>query len=241
MLTLFGLAGTAAGYFETDLPSLKVPTNLKPGVLAAGIEHRLLPGLTGADVVLGVRYCIWSHLEAGLAFSRNMDLPAIGFDLGAGYAYHLPGVLRVQADGSVFSYKRDDSTAGSLGYLGLLSLQSEPLGNFLTPVFNVGYDGERGRLGIGAGLNAGFKFELGPLQRLNLSAEYAPVIGGTGPRTGRVASFVAGLTLETYGHHFALTLGNGLEPGSRRFLAGAPNNDLKLGFNIHRFLDLKTL
>lgn len=95
--------------------------------------------------------------------------------------------------------------------------------------------------GWATGLDVGVPFSVGPFRLVHLNGEYYPVIARDTLRNGRENSFAGGVTFETYGHHFQFVVGNSLETGTRRLMLGAPRNNLYLGFNIHRFVDLTAL
>jgi hypothetical protein len=233
---------TLAFGFETDLLNLKVPSSIKPGTIMLDIEHRLLGGLTGANVDFGLRGMVWSGIELNAAYAHYTydprDRTQNEYRLGASYVYRVPHVLRVQGDAQFFSYQVENAAARRQSVFGLLSLAGEPILKHVTPVVNIGYDGYERRLELGAGLDLGFPFNVGPFRLVHLTGEYCPVIARDTLRNGRQNSFAGGVTFETYGHHFQFLVGNSLETGVRRLMLGAPKNNLYLGFNIHRFLDL---
>ena len=135
---------------------------------------------------------------------------------------HAPRLLGVQGDFQFFSYQVPTLAARRQNIFGLLSVAGEPILGIITPVLNVGYDGYEQRLGLGAGLNAGFRLEIGPFKLVNIAAEYSPVLARDTLRNGRQNSFAGGVTFETYGHHFQFVVGNSLETGARRMMLGAP-------------------
>jgi len=238
------LAFSMGSGFETDLPNLKVPSSIKPGTIMLDIEHRLIGGLTGANVDLGLRGMVWSGIELNASYAHYTydprDRTRNEYRLGASYVYRVPRVLRVQGDAQFFSYQVPSAAARRQSVFGLLSVAGEPILKHVTPVVNVGYDGYERRVGLGTGLDLGFPFNIGPFRFVHLAGEYCPVIARDTLRNGRQNSFAGGVTFETYGHHFQFLVGNSLETSARRLMLGAPRNNLYLGFNIHRFLDLKS-
>lgn len=245
IVSLLALTFAFAAGFETDLLNLKVPSSIKPGTIMLGIEHRLIGGLTGANVDFGARGMVWSGVELNASYAHYTyeprDQTRNEYRLGASYVYRVPRVLRVQGDAQFFSYQVPEAAARRQSVFGLLSLAGEPILKHVTPVVNLGYDGYERRLGLGAGLDLGVPFNVGPFRLMHLSGEYYPVIARDTLRDGRQNSFAGGVTFETYGHHFQFVVGNSLETGPRRLMLGAPKNNLYLGFNIHRFLDLTAL
>jgi hypothetical protein len=237
------LSASAAG-FETDLLNLKVPSSIKPGTIMLDIEHRLPSDFSGANVALGLRGMVWSGLELNGAYSHYMFSPRDSalneYWLGFSYAHHIPGLLRVQGDVQYFSYAARNVARRLQNVFGLLSIASEPIARRVTPVLNVGYDGSAQHLGLGAGLNFGFPFNVGPFRQVDICGEYSPVLARDTLRMDEQDAFAAGITFETYGHHFQFLVGNSPEIGTRRMMLGATSRSLYLGFNIHRFLDLKS-
>ena len=238
VLTLITVTGCAfgAGFTEPSMLNLKVPTGLRAGQLVLDIQHRMPLDFSWANIGIGLRYLIWSKLEANLAYTRHIEGSEIA--AGAGYAYFVPGILGVQADVQYFQGLGTDS---SRGLFGLVSAQSEPLFGILSAAVNAGFDASRQEFGLGAGLDAGFGLDFGPVKRVGLAAEYYPMLKAD---TARTAAWCAGLTFNTYGHHFMFTAGNaapfGAGVGVRRMMAGSPGRDISVGFNIQRFLDFKT-
>ena len=242
-LLLLIIAAPMTFAWEEDMLNLKVPTNPKAGSIVVDIEHRLLIGFNGANFDLGLRGVIWSKLELYSSYAKYMYNPRDNtkneFTIGASYAYFLPKILRGQVDVQFYNYEElTNNSKQNLFYQ--LSLQSEPILKTFIPVVNVAYDGDNQRFGYGAGLNIGFNISFGPIQRLSLIGEYFPIFNRNSTMLGSKNCFAAGLVLGTYGHHFMFLLGNSLEMGGRRLMLGAPKNTMYFGFNIQRFLDLKT-
>lgn len=229
--------------WEEDMLNLKVPTNLKAGAIVVDIEHRLLSGFNGANVDLGLRYLIWSKLEFNTSFTKYLAIPndtaQNDLTLGASFAHYLPKILRLQADIQFFIYEQVITKERRQNFFYQLAVQSEPIQKIFTPVINVAYDGRNKRVGFGAGLDAGFNINFGPIQRLGLIGEYFPLLKHNNTMVDK-NSFAVGIVFGTYGHHFMFMLGNSLEIGTRRLMLGAPKNNMYFGFNIQRHLDFTT-
>ena len=75
------------------------------------------------------------------------------------------------------------------------------------------------------------------LKHVAVIGEYYPVFARDGERTGPEDCFAAGVELQTYGHHFALLVGNSSQIGTRRLILGTETNDLYFGFNICRLIE----
>ncbi|MCX5859382.1 MAG: DUF5777 family beta-barrel protein, partial [Proteobacteria bacterium] len=203
--------------FEQAMPSLKVPTNLEAQEGEFRILHRFIGpvnhqtvdtaiGMTeGAFVNLGLRYLIWSKLEANFSYqTRTRE-----YITGLSYAYFIPQAhLRAQLDGQFFSYK--DSKRKN-NYFGLLSLQSEPILKRVSPVINFGYDGYNHRFGPGFGINIII------IKKFEIIGEYYPVWKkDKNPLLGSKNAFAFGLKDNTAGHHFMLLLTNSWATEPRR-------------------------
>ncbi|MCX5868381.1 MAG: DUF5777 family beta-barrel protein [Proteobacteria bacterium] len=227
--------------FEQAMLSMKVPTNLEVKDGEFRILHRFIGvfhdntfktamGMTeGANVNFGIRYHIWSKLEANLSYlTRTKEIIA-----GASYAYLLPqAYLRSQLDAQFFTY--DPGTGDRRNsYFGLLSLQSEPIFKRVAPVINLGYDGDNHRFGLGLGVSIIL------IKKFELIGEYYPVKRdepGLGPKN----SFAFGFKDNTAGHHFMLLFTNTWASEPRRMMLGtrARGSDLYFGFNIERWFNV---
>src|SRR5208283_171324 len=74
------------------------------------------------------------------------------------------------------------------------------------------------------------------LKHLTLIGEYYPVLKAV---DGNIqASYSFGIKAETFGHQFIIKVSNSQEIGSRDMMHGAANQDLYVGFEIMRLLDL---
>ncbi|MDD5225235.1 MAG: DUF5777 family beta-barrel protein [bacterium] len=225
--------------FETAMPSLKVPTNLEAKEGEFRILHRFIGpvnhktvdtamGMTeGAFVNLGIRYLIWSKLEANFSYqTRTRE-----YITGLSYAYFIPrAYLRAQLDGQFFSYK-DSQRKNNL--FGLLSLQSEPILKRISPVINLGYDGYNHRFGPGFGVSVMI------IKKFEVMGEYYPIWKrGNDSFLNSKNAFVFGLKDNTAGHHFMLLLTNSWATEPRRQMLGAKTNDIYFGFNIERWFSV---
>lgn len=232
---------------EPSKINLRVPTGLEPKQMVLGIQHRfygtlkddLLGMNAGANTGLSIRFLVWSKLEINGAFARYQK----EYTIGAGYAFLIPQLwLKSQINVEFFNYEKlglppnVSNRRRNLFYSVLL--QSEPLLERITPTINIAYDGYNQRIGLGTGLDIGFEFEIGPLDGMHIIGEYFPIINQDNNITGSKNCFTTGLKFNTYGHHFMFLVGNTSEIGIRRLMLGSNNNDLYLGFTIHRFINL---
>ena len=232
--------------FEQSMLSLKVPTNLQVKDGEFRILHRFIGvfhdrtfdtamGMTeGAHVNLGIRYHIWSKLEANISYlTREKEIIA-----GAGYAYLLPqAYLRSQLDAQFFSY--DPGTGNRQNnFFGLFSLQSEPIFKRVAPVLNLGYDGDNHRFGLGLGVSIIL------IKKFELIGEYYPVYrDDSNPNVKTKNAFAFGFKDNTAGHHFMLLFTNSWASEPRHMMLGTgtriqSGTDLYFGFNIERWFNL---
>jgi hypothetical protein len=246
LLGLFILVPKTVIAYERGTFNLESPTNLEKGQGEIKIRHRFYGEVSeepfdtffgmdlGANVGISLRYTVWSGL--GLNISRVWNRKEGTF--GASYAYSVPGTpLRSQIHAQVFSYEEFDFEKNAEerqnGIFSLLSLQSKPAFNRVTPAVNVGYDSDNQEFGAGLGLSIVVFEYLGLIQRINAIGEYFP----TRSESENERSFAFGLRIETYGHHFDLILHNNSENGVRRLMSGAiTDGGLRFGFNIKRLI-----
>lgn len=231
---------------ETSSLNLRVPGGLERGQLVLTIPHRFygrindhplenLFGLDqGANAGLALRYRVWSAFEIEGSYAHTEK----EYGVNVGYSIARHGLMKAGAAVQYFDFKPAGSDARQRNFFYQASLQSEPLLDHICVNLEGGYDGLNQRFGVGVGLDAGIEVTMGPIEGLHLVAEYFPVIKSETGVTGTCNSFAAGIKARTYGHHFMFFVGNSNEIGSRRWMLGAPANDLYLGFNIQRFLKL---
>ncbi len=229
--------------FEPSMLNLKVPSLLEGKSLLVVVQHRFRGILTedplehffgldlGATVSFGLRYAVVPRLELNAAYT-TLDGE---YRVGASYAHHMPMFfLKAQAEVEYFSFERFDERFGN--FFCNVVLQSYPIWKILSPVINLGYDGYNEKFGLGVGLQAGFDWWFGPIERINVIGEYFPVIQSEEGITGQENYFATGLRIDTYGHRFMLQVGNGWNIGPRRLMLGTVTNDLYFGFNVYRLL-----
>lgn len=228
---------------EPSKINLRVPTGLESKQMVLGIQHRfygtlkddLLGMNAGANTGLNIRYLVWSKLEINGAFARYQK----EYTIGAGYAFFIPQLwLHSQINLEFFDYEKLGLSTRRRNLFYSAALQTEPILARIIPTINIAYDGYNQRIGLGAGLDVGFEFEIGPLEGMNIIAEYFPIMNRDNDVNGPKNSFTTGLKFNTYGHHFIFLVGNTSEIGIRRLMLGANNNDLYLGFTIHRLINL---
>jgi len=229
--------------FEPSALNLRVPSHLEKNSLVFDVQHRAYGVLTedpldnffglglGANVNIGLRYAVLPQLEINAAYTTFEK----EYRLGASYGHHLQRLyLKGQLDVQYFNFERTGERNGNF-YISA-ALQSYPLGNVFIPTVNFAYDGFNEKFGLGFGVDLGFDWSFGPLEHISLVGEYYPVLRAEEPITRAENYFAAGLRLDTYGHHFMLQISNGSEIGPRRLMLGTLNNDIYIGFNIHRIL-----
>jgi hypothetical protein len=238
-----GLASVAAA-FERNMLNLPTPSGVEAGNAVIDVQHRFYGpvdreplgtvfGMTqGANVHLGLRYYPWRRLAVrpAVTFLRRE------YTVAAGYGLELADVADAEIGVQFFSYRVPEMEDRRQNFSYHLAVESKPLLNVLSPALVVGYDGYEERFGGGLGLAAGFDRE-GFIKHVALVGEYYPVIGRDDGRTGPEDCFAAGFELQTYGHHFALLVGNSSEVGARRLMLGAETNELYFGFNIYRLIE----
>ncbi len=248
LITMFFIPCVLMAYDDPGGLNLKGVTALKTGQLEFRIDHRFYGKInekpidtffglySGADVSLGLRYLLWSTLEINTSFTRYENENAIGLS----YAILIP-MIRSQIDAQLFSHKRyniDVQKEERLtnGFV-LLSLQTDPIMDLMTPTVNVGYDAENEKIGVGIGLVIIILKDMGTMQKLALLGEYYPT-----KLENSDNCYCFGIRIETYGHNFDFVLGNNSNIGIRRLMLGSPKivgNDkgLYFGFNLKRLID----
>jgi len=233
--------------FEPSMVNLTTPSRLENTESVFKITHRFYGSVdddplesffgldAGANVSLGMRYALLPRLELNAAYTRLQK----EYVLGASYAYFLPQMhVGGQLDIQFFSFQETGIEERSKNFYYALSLQTEPLFGVLRPVVNAGFDGYNEKLGVAVGMSIGTDVDIGPVNRLDLVAEYYPVIDRDEAVHAADNSFAFGIKAATYGHNFMLIVGNNSQISVRRLMLGAATNDLYVGFNIHRHIDL---
>lgn len=230
--------------YEQSMLNLTVPTGLESGEGEFRVQHRFYGKVfddpfddplespfgtnEGVNVDLGVRYQFWPNTEASLSYGTDLREVV----LGASYAVSAPGVpLRGQVDFQFFSFEPSPAADRENNFYGQISLQAGPFLERLAPVVNFGYDGNAEKTGLGLGLSVVV------FRKLELTGEYFPLLYEE-EIDEREDCFALGLKINTSGHHFVMLFGNGIEIGPRRLMRGAFDRDLRVGFAIHRILEL---
>jgi hypothetical protein len=244
MSVLLLMAATIYAYEEKCMPDLVVPTDIPPKNLEATIVHRLdrnpagqFPDnfMTSANARLGVRYVVWSKIEAGADYlycSSSLISPK-EFSLHTAYSYFIPKLfLRTQVDLLFFGAQQPGfETPWDYNMLYQLNVQSEPFWKRVLPVINLAYDGLLKKFGMGGGI------DVAVAENIDIVGEYYPAIGArdTTPEGNQnVNCYSVGVKITTYGHHFLFTLGNSTDIGVRHLMHGAKNNNIYFGFNLQR-------
>jgi hypothetical protein len=240
--------------YEESLPNLLVPSNLNPLQVEFVIQHRFEGAVAdqplknffgaeaGAAVRLGLRFMIWSKLEVNA--SRNFDRQE--WEAGLSYAFFIPGAyLKLQLDAQYLNYKyrydaseflpaAGDSSRVVNDYFLQLAVSTYPLGGYVTPVINVGYDGfNRKRVGLGVGLSVKI------VHWLYVQGEFFPNFfrdSWKGTEAGRLHSYAFGVMIQTKSHNFTIMAGNTTHIGTRQLMMGCDEKSVKIGFNITKVL-----
>ncbi|UCD19755.1 MAG: hypothetical protein JSU64_01040 [candidate division WOR-3 bacterium] len=242
ILLLLGLSHNALS-FEPSSLNLRVPSALERNSIVLEVRHRFYGILTedpldnffgldfGGNVNLGVRYAVVDFLELHMSYTTLEK----EYRIGASYAYR-PFQIPVQGQVELqyFNFERNNVAEGN--FYCCAALQTDPIVGIFTPVVNLGYDGFNERIGLGFGLEAGFDWQFGPVERVSVIGEYFPVVESEELITEDYNYFAFGLKVYTYGHHFMFQVSNGWNIGPRRLMLGTPTDDIYLGFNIHRLL-----
>jgi hypothetical protein len=222
------------------MPNMTTPSELEARQAVFGVYHRFHGKIDdkpaenflgmdqGANVVVGLRFSPGWGVEAK-AF-RRLVYPKETI-LGISAVHAIPGLpmkaqLDIQTFSNLKSYATDDRKSD---WFGLISLQSAPLLNRITPVFNVGLDHLSEHTGTALGVS------IRVLENLHIQGEYSLLTDKE--EADFTNSYSVGLRLLTYGHHFTFIAGNNQEIGPRHFMLGSPSDDLYFGFNILRILD----
>jgi hypothetical protein len=227
-------------YEENCMLNLAVPTQIEAQSLEAIIMHRFYRNpdadfpdnfINLANVNLGLRYLIIPKLEVGTSYQFYRK----EYTFHGAYSLFLPKqFLRTQALIQFFGAKHNaDPTDGNWdhNFLYQVNFQSEPLANIFMPVMDFAYDGLNKKTGMGVGIDVAIR------SNIDLLGEYYPVLGERELNSAgeeKANCFSAGIKFTTYGHHFMLTIANNYEIGMRRLMAGAEDNTIYYGFNIHR-------
>jgi hypothetical protein len=250
LIIIIAAALCAGAYADPDnMINLKPPSGLDDNQAELTFLHRFIGSVsdrpletvfgtfTGANVDVGFRYMVKYGIEPNLSFYwLNEEIV-----VGASYVYRIPAaMLNLQADLQYFNFTAPTSARVG-GLWAAVSMQTDPLFGYVSPMLVTGYDSYYNRLGFAAGALVKI------VENLSFMAEVYPPfgIGGTqhtnelGPYTGVALA----LRLDTFGHNFVLQAGNNYQMGERRLMAGAPGgangflSSVYLGFNIHRRFD----
>lgn len=233
--------------FEPSMMNLTTPSRQENTEAVFKITHRFYGqvdddpletffGLdAGANVSVGMRYALLPRLELNASYTRLQK----EYVLGASYAYFFPQMhMGGQLDVQFFSFQEAGVEERNENFFYALSLQTDPLFDIARPVINMGYDGYNEKFGVAFGISIGTDVDIGPVNRLDLIAEYYPVIDRDDAIHGEENSYAFGIKAATYGHNFMLLVGNNSQISPRRLMLGAATNDLYFGFNVHRHIDL---
>lgn len=222
---------------DRSIYNLTVPSDLAAKQMQFTVRHRFFGDAFEEpfETFFGMQFGANVGLESRLGLGRGFDFK-VGYQFNhkeyiVGVGYNMPSNLPIiiRADVQYFSY-RPTFFEREKGIYGLLSAQANPLGERIVPSFNLGYDSFLEEIGFGMGL------ELILSKKWSVIGEYFPLLNSDD--SFRKDSFAFGLRLNTYGHQFVLALSNNYEIGSRHLSRGSLDNDLHIGFVIHRLIDL---
>jgi len=224
---------------ENTALNMRVPSGLEQKQLYFEIQHRIKGKIksgsiglgNGADVAVGLRYCVLKNIDINTSWIRDRK----EYLIGASYKYYISkAMLKSQIDVQFFSYEKLPLPRRQ-NFFYLFSLQADPLGGKFSPLVNFGYDGYNQKFGLGLGGDLAFNFSFGPIESIGLIGEYYPVLDRDSISNGPKNTFAAGLKLNTYLHQFIFLAGNNYDIGPRRLMLGALNNDFHFGFVVNRF------
>ncbi|HDQ44355.1 MAG TPA: hypothetical protein ENN17_02485 [bacterium] len=240
ILLLFIPITVGFGY-ESGLLNLVVPTTLEDGYAEFSVQHRFYTPLEkigetvfgdepqgGANVGLGLRINLGRNIEVKSTYSTLN--PSKGYSVGAGVSRTVPRLSsRFQVDIEYFSYLISTENREGNAFI-LLSWQSDPILSRIRPTVNMGYNHFNETFGVAPGVSIRF------FGKLDVIGEY--YFASDPLDLGLNDVFAFGLCYRTYGHHFMLVITNAVANGARQLMRGAPSNDLYVGFNLFRLLQL---
>ncbi len=240
----------AFGYEEWSVPNVTAPTLIKPFGLEVQFQHQFLGRIDGkdkfdrffgmgdgADANIALRAIVWSTAQVSVSYdnTQTFNLSTNEFTVGTSYAVTVPWVLvHIQADGQFFSYSSYETFPAERrnGFFVQCALQNDPLFGRVAGLADVGYDFDKKAFGLGLGL------DIKVIGALDVYGEYFPVVDKKVdpllPERTVVNPYSLGVKMTTAGHQFFIFLGNAVEIGSRHLMRGAPDNNLKLGFQLKR-------
>ena len=225
-------------YDEADGTVLKFPTGLEGPMAEVRFAHRFYGSIdddpednflglfTGTNVLAGVRFIVLDKLDLTADYIWNNR----EYLLGTGYTFNVSQVpLSFYAGASLDSYN-----AGNREY-GPFLTGSASFGFAearIIPAANILYDGIDEIPALGLGLNASI------LEPLAFIGEYYIPLKDIDSPLSNHNSFILGLIIRTYGHHFHLTVSNSQAHSPRAVMKGSPSNDLHFGFIIKRLISI---
>ncbi len=236
---VLAMAAAAAGediYPENGMMDVETPLlGLEQGDIEVSVDHRFLGDAfedpfedffgadIGANVRLGARMMLPSHLDLGVSYVRYGSI----WGASAGWSCVAAGLgLRAQAGFYSQEVSADERESG-----GMLEGSVEPLQRLwrLRPVVSGGYDTRTEIPGLALG------GDLLLSDAYSLWGEFMPVVGD-GEKTAENAAFAFGITVRTWGHQFMFGLGNSTGMRLRGTMAGVTDSDPRLNFRIRRLI-----
>lgn len=231
--------------YQNSFPSLFTPSGLYSGESELALGHRFYGAVdnevwdtlfginSGANVALAYRYNVMYNVEFKAGYNRADKQ----YELGVGIKMTPADFpMNAQVDLQYFSFVQPAIESRRDNLLYLLSLQSNKLLDRVSLVANVGFDGYYERLVNAWGLQVGIT------EKISLLGEYYPVWDRdsadpvVAQYLGNRDAYAMALKLDTYGHHFIFSLGNGTGMNPRVQSLGTNDEKLHFGFNIHRRL-----
>ena len=233
---LAAAAGAETVYPDPGMTNIETPLlGLEEGDIEVSVDHRFIGEAfedpfedffgadVGANIRLGAVMVLPSSLDLGVSYVRYGSI----WSAAAGWS-GVGGPLGLRARAGFYSQEvsADERESG-----GMLEASVEPLERVwrLRPVVTGGYDTRRELEGVGLGA------DLMLSDSYSLWGEYIPPVGEE-EKTADSACFSFGITALTWGHQFSFGLGNSTGMRLLGTMAGATDEDLRLGFRIRRLL-----
>lgn len=231
--------------YQNSYPGLTTPTELFSKEGEFSLAHRFYGDIdkdfvdtflgmnAGANVGVGFRYNVGYNCEVKAGYTRAIKQ----YDIGASYR-PTPADFPVQAqlDVQLFSFKQQGLEDRKVNLLYLASAQTPLYLGHLSFAVNAGFDGYYERLVTGCGMQVKLT------DKLTLLGEYYPVLDRNSAADvvqqyiGKYDAYSVALKMDTYGHHFIFSVGNGSGMNTRIQSLGTDSGKLHLGFNIQRRL-----
>lgn len=229
--------------YERSGINFQNPSVIDGGGFTYTIKHRFMGNFTNdvIDTFFFINTGVSMYLEVsyfpitGLKVNFGYENAFSGYHLGISYGQVFPFV---KLSGSLEYLYTKENIANNYGryhdFFGVISLQTDPIFDVIDIGLNIGYDYLYNSVGIGVFTTIGY-FKLPNGYKISLVGEYYPTISKL---NGDFDNFVFGIKLDTYGHHFIISVGNTYFSTTRSSMFGMSDNYLRLGFRIDRLMQL---